>query len=79
MLRRLVEKIEEYRDLIVISIKSHHKKSRLRQRSKRPLEIAASLLGVGSMAPISCRRPCQFVQKLQQMIIFLYYITVGKV
>jgi hypothetical protein len=41
----------QYRDLIVISLKLHHKwQQQDKTRSKRPLKIAERLLGTGSIA-----------------------------
>jgi hypothetical protein len=52
--------IHQYQDLIVISLKLHHKQQqRSRQRSKRSLKIAGRLLGIGSIAAILAARMVQ--------------------
>jgi len=43
------------------------------------MEIAGSLLGIDSMCQFYLLQTFQFMQKLQEMIIFLYYIALGKV
>jgi hypothetical protein len=49
----------QYQDLIVISLKLHHKQQQTRTRSKRPLKIVGRLLGTGSIAAADPIRHCK--------------------